>query len=98
MGLYDPYSDLRLRILITRTPQEITGEFFRERLKKALALRADLAAQETTGYRVVNGENDGFANRKSRPGGTASATNIEYHAQHQAFRPAGLNLLPPPWL
>ena len=60
MGLYDPYSDIRLRILITRTPQEITGEFFRERLKKALALRADLAAQETTGYRVVNGENDGF--------------------------------------
>ena len=60
MGLYDPYSDIRLRILITRTPQEITGDFFRERLKKALALRADVAARETTGYRVVNGENDGF--------------------------------------
>lgn len=60
MGLYDPYSDIRLRILITRTPQEITGEFFRHRLKKALALRAGLATPETTGYRVVNGENDGF--------------------------------------
>ena len=60
MGLYDPYSDIRLRILITRKPQEITSEFFRERLKKALALRADLANRKTTGYRVVNGENDGF--------------------------------------
>jgi len=60
MGLYDPHSDIRLRILITRTPQEITGEFFRHRLKKALALRADLATPETTAYRVVNGENDGF--------------------------------------
>ena len=60
MGLYDPHSDIRLRILITHTPQEITGEFFRRRLKKALALRAGLATPETTGYRVVNGENDGF--------------------------------------
>jgi 23S rRNA (cytosine1962-C5)-methyltransferase len=60
VGLYDPFSDIRLRILNTKRPTEIDLGFFRERLEKALAIRAPLAETGTTGYRVLNGENDGF--------------------------------------
>ncbi len=60
IGLFDPFSDIRLRILQTRNPSEIDEHFFRERLQAALALREPLMSQETTAYRMVNGENDGF--------------------------------------
>jgi 23S rRNA (cytosine1962-C5)-methyltransferase len=59
-GLYDPLSDISLRILQFKTPCEIDEEFFRNRFKEALKLREGLPQQNTTGYRVVNGENDGF--------------------------------------
>jgi 23S rRNA (cytosine1962-C5)-methyltransferase len=59
-GLYDPLSDISLRILQTKTPCEINEEFFRNRFKEALKLRESLAQENTTGYRVLNGENDGF--------------------------------------
>ena len=60
IGLFDPFSDIRLRILQTRNPREIDETFFRERLQQSLKLRNPLNAQKTTAYRIVNGENDGF--------------------------------------
>ncbi|MGP0629854.1 class I SAM-dependent rRNA methyltransferase [Nitrospina sp. 32_T5] len=58
VGLFDPYSDIRLRILQTRKPVIIDRDFFMERLRAAAALRGGLEAEDTTGYRLVNGEND----------------------------------------
>jgi 23S rRNA (cytosine1962-C5)-methyltransferase len=60
VGLFDPFSDIRLRILQTRESREIDETFFRERLQRALELRSSLNSQKTTAYRIVNGENDGF--------------------------------------
>ena len=60
IGLYDPFSDIRLRILQTRNPREIDETFFHERLQQALELRGSLDSNKTTAYRMVNGENDGF--------------------------------------
>lgn len=60
LGLYDPYSDIRLRVLQTGQPVTVDEDFFRNRLVKALALRQELESEGTTGYRVINGENDGF--------------------------------------
>ncbi len=60
VGLFDPFSDIRLRILQTGTPREIDSGFFRERLEQALRLRISLDATDTNAYRLVNGENDGF--------------------------------------
>ena len=59
-GLYDPYSDISLRILQTKIPCEIDEEFIRNRFLSACKLREGLPQQNTTGYRVINGENDGF--------------------------------------
>jgi 23S rRNA (cytosine1962-C5)-methyltransferase len=60
IGLYDPFSAIRLRILQHGSPQEIDAAFFAERLKKAIALRSSLQKGGTSGYRVINGENDGL--------------------------------------
>ena len=60
IGLFDPFSDIRLRILQTREPREIDETFFQERLQQAFKLRGSLNRKETTAYRLVNGENDGF--------------------------------------
>lgn len=60
VGLFDPFSDIRLRILQTRNPREIDETFFRERLQQALELRSPLDSNQTNAYRMVNGENDGF--------------------------------------
>lgn len=60
IGLYDPFSDIRLRILQTKDPREIDETFFRERLQQALKLRNFFDPNKTNAYRMVNGENDGF--------------------------------------
>ncbi len=59
-GLYDPLSPLRLRILQKGKPAPINEGFFIERLKKAFSTREFLPSTGTTGYRLINGENDGF--------------------------------------
>lgn len=60
IGFYDPSSEIRLRILQWGTPLSIDAKFFAGRLQKAIALRSFLEKQGTSGYRIINGENDGF--------------------------------------
>ncbi len=61
VGLYDPDSPIRVKVLHAGNPTTIDDLFWRTRLASAIAWREDLAADAgTTGYRIVNGENDGF--------------------------------------
>ena len=60
IGIWDSDSDLCFRVLNLFEPKEINYEFFLERFQKALLLRKGLIEQGTTGYRILNGENDGF--------------------------------------
>lgn len=61
IGLYDPQSVIRFKVLHHGRPVTVDRAFWHERLAAALSRRATLAADGTTdGYRVVNGENDGF--------------------------------------
>jgi 23S rRNA (cytosine1962-C5)-methyltransferase len=60
IGLYDPYSPLRVRILHRGGPVQIDQEWLLQRLRTAGEIRAPLATQDTTGYRLVHGENDGL--------------------------------------
>jgi len=60
VGLYDPFSEVRLRILQTGVSRNVDASFFAERLQKALSRRASLEGEGTTGYRMIHGENDGF--------------------------------------
>ena len=60
IGLYDPESNIRLRILQILNPVNIDSNFFKERFDRAIQLRNFLPLEGTTGYRLINGENDGF--------------------------------------
>ncbi len=61
IGLYDPASPTRVKVLHHGRPTPIDAEFWRERLRVALAVRARLVDDEsTTAFRWVHGENDGL--------------------------------------
>jgi 23S rRNA (cytosine1962-C5)-methyltransferase len=57
VGLFDPLSPIRLRILASRKPVLIDSDFFLSRISTAKEIR-DILPQNTTGYRLVHGEND----------------------------------------
>ncbi len=60
VGLWDPDEDICFRVLSLGKPTKINKCFFLERLQSAKEIRSALEGQGTTGYRVLNGENDGF--------------------------------------
>ena len=61
IGLWDPHSAIRIRVLHRGRPRQIDVGWFRERVAAAAHRRAALARSgATNGYRVVNGENDGL--------------------------------------
>jgi 23S rRNA (cytosine1962-C5)-methyltransferase len=60
IGLYDPTSPLRVRVLQHGEPATIDRAWLAGRLAAAAARRVALAATGTTGYRLVHGENDGL--------------------------------------
>ena len=60
VGLYDPLSPIRIKVLQTLQPMRIDRAFFSEKLKTAQAKRGPLISEGTTGYRLVYGESDGF--------------------------------------
>src|SRR5215831_239286 len=60
LGLFDPDSPIRIRVLHRGGPRALDRDFFAERLCAAAALRAGLEAGGTTGYRLANGESDGL--------------------------------------
>jgi 23S rRNA (cytosine1962-C5)-methyltransferase len=58
-GYHDPHSAISVRILTREPAEEVDATFWRNRIRRALALRHDLV-RGTTGYRLVHGENDGL--------------------------------------
>jgi 23S rRNA (cytosine1962-C5)-methyltransferase len=59
IGLWDPGSPIRIRILHHGKPANINTEFWKQRIRTAIERRAAISG-DTDGYRVLNGENDGF--------------------------------------
>lgn len=61
IGLFDPDSPIRIKILHRGSPATIDDRWWTARIDNAIAIRSDLVADEkTNGYRILNGENDGF--------------------------------------
>ncbi len=60
IGLYDPTSPIRVRVLAHGEPAPINRAWFEGRLAAAADWRATLPEEGTTGYRLVHGENDGL--------------------------------------
>jgi 23S rRNA (cytosine1962-C5)-methyltransferase len=60
VGLFDPDSPIRVRILHAGKPATIDAAWWLMRLEQALARRRDLFDAQTTGYRLIHGESDGW--------------------------------------
>lgn len=61
IGLYDPLSPIRVRLLQHREPAPIDRAWFRRQIEAAWHRRDPLHAERrTSGYRIVHGENDGL--------------------------------------
>lgn len=60
VGLFDPESPIRVRILHTGKPAKIDTAWWQARLQQALARREGWFDAQTNGYRCINGESDGW--------------------------------------
>ncbi len=61
IGLYDPGSTIRVKVLHHGAPVQITPEWWRQRFADALGRRRQLLVSTgTTAFRWVHGENDGL--------------------------------------
>ncbi len=60
MGLYDPDSPMRVRVVHAGEPATIDRSWWLERAREAAAHREAVFSEETTGARCLNGESDGF--------------------------------------
>lgn len=60
VGLYDPDSPIRIKMLHHGSGTKLNTEFFTEKIARAFALRTELLETETNSYRLLFGENDGF--------------------------------------
>ena len=60
VGLFDPDSPIRVRILHAGKPQTIDHAWWQARLEQTLARRRGLFDAQITGYRLIHGESDGW--------------------------------------
>lgn len=60
IGLFDPASPIRIKMLHSGSGAKINAEFFSEKIIDAFAIRSKLLKTNTNSYRLLFGENDGF--------------------------------------
>src|SRR6185312_12762501 len=60
VGLFDPDSPIRVRILHVGKPQTIDAGWWSARLAQSIDRRLNLFDDQTNGYRLINGESDGW--------------------------------------
>lgn len=60
VGLYDPTSPIRIKLISFGKPAKLDKNWFLEKIKSAYLLRRPLLETDTNSYRLVFGENDGL--------------------------------------
>lgn len=60
VGLYDPQSHIRVKVLHHHTPLSIDENWIKQKLDAIFAIRQSLKQTDTNGYRLIHGENDGL--------------------------------------
>ena len=60
IGLFDPDSPIRLRVLHAGKPLQLEVDWWRTHLAQTLDRRRGLFDDQTTGFRCINGESDGW--------------------------------------
>lgn len=60
IGLYDPFSPIRIKVLQFKKPATINQEWFQYKIREAFQKRQSLLETDTNSYRLIHGENDGL--------------------------------------
>lgn len=60
LGLYDPDSPIRIKIIHVGNPVQVDEDFFQKKVVEASKKRQPLLKTDTNAYRLIFGENDGF--------------------------------------
>ena len=60
VGLYDPESPIRIKMIHFDNGARLDATFFSEKIQAAFSLRKNLLQGKTNSYRLLFGENDGF--------------------------------------
>jgi 23S rRNA (cytosine1962-C5)-methyltransferase len=60
VGLYDPTSPIRIKLISFGKPAKLDKDWFLQKIKSAHALRRSLLETDTNSYRLIFGENDGL--------------------------------------
>jgi 23S rRNA (cytosine1962-C5)-methyltransferase len=60
LGLYDPHSPIRVKILVSGQSATLNEAWFEEKITVAYDKRKPLLATDTNSYRLIYGENDGL--------------------------------------
>jgi len=60
VGLYDPNSPIRIKMLHNGSAAKLNESFFSNKIERAFTLRTELLETQTNSYRLLFGENDGF--------------------------------------
>jgi 23S rRNA (cytosine1962-C5)-methyltransferase len=60
IGLWDPFSPIRIRLLHYQQPVNIDQNWFTSKITSSIAKRSSIDKISTTGYRLIHGENDGL--------------------------------------
>lgn len=60
IGLYDPFSPIRIKVIHKEGPANIDGTFFENKIHKAFNIRKELRTKNINAYRLIFGENDGM--------------------------------------
>src|SRR5215204_598973 len=60
VGLFDPDSPIRVRMLHVGKPQIIDRSWWKRQMVEALRRRQTVADEQTNGFRWIHGESDGF--------------------------------------
>jgi 23S rRNA (cytosine1962-C5)-methyltransferase len=58
LGLYDPYSPIRIKLIAHSNKETIDSAFFIRKIKESYEIRRPLIETDTNGFRLVFGEND----------------------------------------
>lgn len=58
LGLFDPYSPIRIKMLAHSNKENIDRDFFLRKIKEAFEIRRPLIQTNTNAYRLIFGEND----------------------------------------
>jgi len=94
IGLYDPASPIRLRMLHHGPPAPINDAWWHQRIADALDRRAGLLdSTETNGFRCVHGENDGLPGLVVDKYGSAAVVKLYSAAWVPHLRPVVASLV-----